>query len=509
MINNIFLPESFQKYFSEEEKLLTWTWESGHNPMPVTPLSQDIQKLTTEIGASKANEYFGRSNKSLKKIINGYTYYATSNKTTSKNNLNDSYSENLNQKWNDDFLPEILKDLDTMKSKLNLIEDINSSLKIIDELITIHQRHWNIHMQIVIPLHDYTDDFFQFIKSFNADYKLSNLYDLFKGIKNKTVELDENLYKLKKLYDSLANTNSDEKILIGIEKFNEKYGYRAVGFDLADDIWKDNKNIVLNILKSLPLSVFENKISELSRMGNEDRLINDVLSFITGENNKNKFHNMYLTLRSIWNLKEDHSFYIDQYSSALISLAFRKLGTILVEQKYIQQNTDIFHLNYETIKSLNSDTLVNDILQSINENKTSIEYHKNSTPPKFLGLIPSTHIEGNSNEFSERLKQLKGTPASNGKITGVAKIIKKFEDSSKLEQGDIMVCISTNPSWTPLFGIVSGIICENGGTLSHTAIVAREYEIPTILDANNAPNIIKDNDIIEINGDTGVISFLN
>ena len=72
-----------------------------------------------------------------------------------------------------------------------------------------------------------------------------------------------------------------------------------------------------------------------------------------------------------------------------------------------------------------------------------------------------------------------------------------------------MVCISTNPSWTPLFGIVSGIICENGGTLSHTAIVAREYEIPTILDANNATNIIKDNDIIEINGDTGVISFLN
>ena len=508
MTNNIFLPESLQNLFSSSEKNLTWAWESGHNPMPITPLSQDIQKLTTEMGANKANEYFGRTNKSLKKIINGYTYYATKNKNISKTNLNVSYSENLAQKWEHDFLPEILEDLENMKSKLNQIQDIKSGLKIINELITINQHHWDIHMQIVIPLHEYTDDFFRFIKSFNPNYKLSNLYDLFRGIENKTVEIDENLYELKKKYDLLINTNSEEQIIGEIEKFNEKYGYRAVGFDLADDIWKDNNNIVLNILKSLPLSVLENKISDFPNT-NEEKFLNDLLNFISDESNENKFHNMYLTLRSIWNLKEDHSFYIDQYSSSLISLAFRKLGQILVEKKYIQYNTDIFYLNFETIKSLNSDIIIDDILKSVKENKASIEYHKNTTPPKYLGLLPSTHVEENTNEFSERLKQLKGTSASSGKFTGVAKIIKNFEDSYKLEQGDIMVCISTNPSWTPLFGIVSGIICENGGTLSHTAIVAREYGIPTVLDVSNATNIIRDNDLIEINGDTGVINFIN
>ena len=115
----------------------------------------------------------------------------------------------------------------------------------------------------------------------------------------------------------------------------------------------------------------------------------------------------------------------------------------------------------------------------------------------------------NDQTFFESTKQLKGTSASAGKISGLAKIIRSFEDWDKLQEGDIMVCISTNPSWTPLFGMVSGIISENGGTLSHTAIVAREYEIPTILDVNNATVIINDNDLIEIDGDTGIVTFIN
>ena len=79
----------------------------------------------------------------------------------------------------------------------------------------------------------------------------------------------------------------------------------------------------------------------------------------------------------------------------------------------------------------------------------------------------------------------------------------------KLKEGDIMVCISTNPSWTPLFGIVSGIISETGGTLSHTAVVAREYNIPTILEVENSTELISDNDLIEVDADKGIITIIS
>jgi len=96
-----------------------------------------------------------------------------------------------------------------------------------------------------------------------------------------------------------------------------------------------------------------------------------------------------------------------------------------------------------------------------------------------------------------------------GKSIGSAKIIKSFEDSAKLKEGDIMVCISTNPSWTPLFGIVSAIISETGGTLSHTAVVAREYNIPTILEVENSTDLISDNDLIEVDADKGIITIIS
>ena len=90
------------------------------------------------------------------------------------------------------------------------------------------------------------------------------------------------------------------------------------------------------------------------------------------------------------------------------------------------------------------------------------------------------------------------------------KFITSSEDAvAKLKEGDIMVCISTNPSWTPLFGIVSGIISETGGTLSHTAVVAREYNIPTILEVENSTELISDNDLIEVDADKGIITIIS
>ena len=190
-----------------------------------------------------------------------------------------------------------------------------------------------------------------------------------------------------------------------------------------------------------------------------------------------------------------------------ISLAFRKMGDILVDKNLLKNNHDIFHLNFKLI--MNMDIKNINLQEIVNNSKNHRDYYKNLTPPKYLGKLNDQVESINDQTFFESTKQLKGTSASAGKISGLAKIIRSFEDWDKLQEGDIMVCISTNPSWTPLFGMVSGIISENGGTLSHTAIVAREYEIPTILDVNNATEIINDNDLIEIDGDTGIVTFIN
>jgi len=381
---NLFLPDYFPVNFSDEEKSMMWTWESGHNLLPVTPLSSDINELFSGKGIIDANNYFGRTNNSQKKIINGYTYYASINNQNTNNEIENSYCENLDIQWKNKFLPEIEKDLNLMKNKINDITELEDGKKIIEELLTINQKHWYIHMLVVIPLHHYADKFFDFIKTFNPSVNLSDLYNLFQGIDNKTLEIDKNLYNLKLIYNSAGQNIKDEKLLSEVDKFNQLYGYRLVGFDLSDQIWINDSSIILNLIKNIPISVFENKISQTNDSDRKFYLKN-LVSNVTNKEDENEIYKMYSVLSQIWYLKEDHSFYIDQYSNALISLALLKLGDILVTKGLIEKNSDIFYLSYKSFTDIHQNT--SGLMTLISENKKQREHYKNLTPPKYLGNL--------------------------------------------------------------------------------------------------------------------------
>ncbi|MBQ8093066.1 MAG: phosphoenolpyruvate synthase [Clostridia bacterium] len=98
---------------------------------------------------------------------------------------------------------------------------------------------------------------------------------------------------------------------------------------------------------------------------------------------------------------------------------------------------------------------------------------------------------------------ISGVSGSNGKAAGRACIIRGPEEFGKLEKGDILVCPYTDPEWTPLFTLAAGVLVDTGGTLSHAAIVAREYKIPAVLAAGNATSRIHDGDTVMVDGDAG------
>lgn len=98
-----------------------------------------------------------------------------------------------------------------------------------------------------------------------------------------------------------------------------------------------------------------------------------------------------------------------------------------------------------------------------------------------------------------------GESGSAGSVTGRVCIVKDSQDFHKLERGDIMVCHFTDPEWTPLFALASGVVSDTGGALSHAAIVAREYKIPAVLGVGTATKDLRDGDIILVNGDKGEV----
>ena len=98
---------------------------------------------------------------------------------------------------------------------------------------------------------------------------------------------------------------------------------------------------------------------------------------------------------------------------------------------------------------------------------------------------------------------LKGTGGSSGEATGPARIIRGPGEFYKMQKGDILVCPYTDPEWTPLFRLAAGVVADTGASLSHAAIVAREYGIPAVLGVGYATAKFADGDMIAVNGTKG------
>lgn len=100
-----------------------------------------------------------------------------------------------------------------------------------------------------------------------------------------------------------------------------------------------------------------------------------------------------------------------------------------------------------------------------------------------------------------------GVPVSNGECEGVVRIVYSADDANQLQKGEIMVARFTDIGWTPYYSIVNGLITEIGSSLSHGAVVAREYGLPAIVNVKGATKRLKNGDRIHMNATKGTVTI--
>jgi phosphoenolpyruvate synthase/pyruvate phosphate dikinase len=130
-----------------------------------------------------------------------------------------------------------------------------------------------------------------------------------------------------------------------------------------------------------------------------------------------------------------------------------------------------------------------------------------ASEPLFLA---STKVNGDAmpSMNGENTDVLQGNAGSPGKVSGPARIIRSLDQAGRLAPGDILVAETTAPPWTPLFATAAAVVTDVGGVLSHCAVVAREYGIPAVVGAGRATELIQDGQLIEVNGDQGVVRLV-
>jgi rifampicin phosphotransferase len=122
--------------------------------------------------------------------------------------------------------------------------------------------------------------------------------------------------------------------------------------------------------------------------------------------------------------------------------------------------------------------------------------------------------KGNPVEFAAASEQsadglvLVGLAASRGQATGTARVVMTPQEAASIQPGEILVTRATDPGWTPVFSIIGGAVIEIGSTLSHAAIVAREYGLPAVVNIPQATQLIRDGQQIRVDGDSGRITIL-
>src|SRR4026207_241383 len=142
----------------------------------------------------------------------------------------------------------------------------------------------------------------------------------------------------------------------------------------------------------------------------------------------------------------------------------------------------------------------------ISKRKEEYRLYEKLTPPRVI-TSDGEIIAGKYKRENLPGGAIMGLAVSSGVREGRARVILNMEDAD-VEDGDILVTVFTDPSWTPLFVSIKGLVTEVGGLMTHGAVIAREYGLPAVVGVENATRLIQDGQRIRVNGTDGYVEIL-
>jgi pyruvate,water dikinase len=187
------------------------------------------------------------------------------------------------------------------------------------------------------------------------------------------------------------------------------------------------------------------------------------------------------------------------YKQALLEEAER-----LVQAHVLREKEDIFYLRLQELRDVVRTHQVDE--QLLQQRKDAFRSYQALMPPRVL-TSDGEAIAGSYRRDDVPAGALVGLPVSAGTVEGRARVILDLAQAN-LEPGDILVTTSTDPSWTPLFVAIGGLVTEVGGVMTHGAVIAREYGLPAVVGVVQATRLIRDGERIRVHGTEGYIEIL-
>jgi pyruvate,water dikinase len=408
-----------------------------------------------------------------------------------------------------------------------------------------HKRAFEIHFEVMYPLLANYIGFYSMCTELGLDP--GQIGKFLQGYDTKIMETDRELWRLTSAARAAgldqvfashdaggiraalsAHGGTASTWLTTFDDFLQVYGWRTEGScDIALPSWMEDPTPALGMIKSFLQKDTEHDFEKARNAAIEEReeAVEAARSTLTLDEQK-LFDGGLASCRAAnfpwW--QDDHNYYID----LRISLPMRWACQAIADRIGAGHQDDTLYLFWPEIMDVSAGRRPYDagLRSLVEQRKQYFDYWLNRRPslPKVVGTIPESvndpiliEIFGLNSHFlraveaagaDSTVKTLTGVPASKGTGRGRARVLHNADELHQLNPGDVLVCESTSPNWTPAFAKIAACVCDGGGTLSHAAIVGREYRVPTVTATGLATMIISDGDEVEVDGSTGRVTVI-
>jgi phosphohistidine swiveling domain-containing protein len=449
------------------------------------------------------------------------------------------------ERWYDEWKPNNKARIDQFRSvDLTALSD-DQLRQHLEELLAFMANNSSIHALITAA------DFIV------ADFILSNKrllgwdegksLELLSGLSFRTTELTQRLGDLAHMalnrpavrrmldnidHETVGNLAAvDGEFAEAFEGYLRDFGGRTLRWELNEETLEERPGLVLNLIKNQLTSDydFESEAAELEKT--RGSVLSEAREALSGRSTEDReeFEATLAKAERAYPTREDHEYYLHNAPLALLRYTFLEIGGRLAKQGILERADDIFFLELGEVRSAFGEGI--DQRKTVTRRKGELEWVKAHPGPMFYGGPPPPPpsldafpyevkrmmegmmwmLEGMfateylQQEVSASDQSFQGVPASPGQYTGPVRIIMGEEEFHKLQAGDVLVCPTTQPPWSVLFPSVGALVTDSGGILSHPAIIAREYKVPAVVATGKATSILRDGQIVTVDGSLGRI----
>jgi len=326
---------------------------------------------------------------------------------------------------------------------------------------------------------------------------------------------------------------ADAEFACAFAAYQRNYGCRALRYELADPTLAELPELTLGLVRDQLARGYDPRAEVAALAGRRAEAAAAARRLLAARPaaDRHRFERALARAERAYPVREDNEFFTSSAPLGLLRLATLELGRRLAGRGQLARRDDVFFLEpLEARAALRSGADQRELVARRKGEQAWVLAHPGPAsygkdpgpPPSFEALPTEARLAMNallwtvdrifgpqpSANLPSQGAPLRGIAASAGRYTGPARVIRGEAEFARIQVGDVLVCSITSPVWSVLFPSIGAMVTDTGGLLSHPAIIAREYRLPAVVATGHATRLLRDGQMVTVDGTAGLVERL-